>query len=1085
MFKLSLLSRGHGKLVQNKQKLEVYFEPEDYLNWKSPEDYVLVSKPQNEEDANQHSWNLFLPKTFSTRKGALILYSEGLAISAWTPKERRKGSCCPKGHKKGLDLELRTLQDLKEAVLAYGRKQREQDRAWQPYLYFRSQPDSQAQRKIQPGYSAKRYLRGLLRTWPPDTMYRFQCAGHIKDSVLLQESQLNVPKSLRPQQDLSGVPPKYHLLPVFPPFWIQQEKPFEQGQWGLDEEEAGAGGHMNQDSVAKNRSSRETHLLPRRKQPWQEEKTPAKDTSVEDHLHIHASEESHNEKTQQTSKKALGHAYISHSWLLSDKSHMTFYGGAFPNRKADLSDKQGNMKWHRARGSHLPQELPAARCLLPPITSAIGSEQNTPGEAKEKKAPKALKLPPISEEPPRVPNPLRRQFKANEPPTELFIIPMEIHFHTKHPPKEKACKRDDSVLSLNVKPPLDLPPLIRERKRRESQGDRDSLHTSSRSSPTGTPNVRTLATGQVYESAYSNISHEEEGSSIQQVLQTNTESGTNLRMNLYEISPLTQTTEKQGDPQSLEAAAQKTGEPQSCINKGLICSNGKEFYTRKLHIDMTPFLKESGDELDSHEEPGGSLRENDEDSQDPERRSVTDPSSASLAEHIQTPEADSMKNIGSNYEAQHLYRGLPGSRPESPEKTGAVDISLLREREGKIGPRLFNQEAPASISNERELIDKSKRKKRIKTDKTKAPKKGNEGIVPGEAKAILGKSKDSMSEKKSELIPKEKKAGAKRKRPQKERNVEMAAELSGPDDIPDRGFFPSHSDVEDHWLSPRHDAPESQVSIDGRSSQTQTMAVTGNVESKEERSCEDPSEALTKREQQKASQDRLRAERAEMRRLEVERKRREQEQQSRLQQEELERAEKMKEELELELQSRREENRLRRQRLEEERRRQEEVERKQRLQLQAAQERARQQQEEFRRKLQELQRKKQQEEAERAEAEKQRQKELEMQLAEEQKRLMEMAEEERLEYQRQKQEAEEKAQAEAEERRQKEEEAAKLALEEAMKQDQEQARQKAALEKHLHFHQELQKEARGLLWTQNISRPWVYSYFQFLEIPRP
>lgn len=28
MLGLSLLSRGHGKLVQNKQKLEVYFEPE-------------------------------------------------------------------------------------------------------------------------------------------------------------------------------------------------------------------------------------------------------------------------------------------------------------------------------------------------------------------------------------------------------------------------------------------------------------------------------------------------------------------------------------------------------------------------------------------------------------------------------------------------------------------------------------------------------------------------------------------------------------------------------------------------------------------------------------------------------------------------------------------------------------------------------------------------------------------------------------------------------------------------------------------------------------------------------------------------
>jgi hypothetical protein len=95
---------------------------QDYLNWKSPEDYVLVSKPQDEDKANQHSWSLFLPKTFSTRKGALILYSEGLAISAWTPKERR-GPSYLKGHRKRLDLELHTLQDLKEAILAYGRKQ--------------------------------------------------------------------------------------------------------------------------------------------------------------------------------------------------------------------------------------------------------------------------------------------------------------------------------------------------------------------------------------------------------------------------------------------------------------------------------------------------------------------------------------------------------------------------------------------------------------------------------------------------------------------------------------------------------------------------------------------------------------------------------------------------------------------------------------------------------------------------------------------------------------------------------------------------------------------------------------------------
>ena len=93
------------------------------MNWKSPEDYILVRKPQDEGNADQHTWSLFLPKTFSTRKGALILYSEGLAISAWTPEENRKGPYRPKGCRKRPDLELRTLQDLTEAILAYGRRQ--------------------------------------------------------------------------------------------------------------------------------------------------------------------------------------------------------------------------------------------------------------------------------------------------------------------------------------------------------------------------------------------------------------------------------------------------------------------------------------------------------------------------------------------------------------------------------------------------------------------------------------------------------------------------------------------------------------------------------------------------------------------------------------------------------------------------------------------------------------------------------------------------------------------------------------------------------------------------------------------------
>ncbi|XP_032967259.1 uncharacterized protein KIAA2012 homolog isoform X1 [Rhinolophus ferrumequinum] len=1148
MFTLSLLSRGHGKLVQNKQKLEVYFEPEDYLNWKSPEDYVLVSKPQDDGNPNQHMWSLFLPKTFSTRKGALILYSEGLAIPSWAPEERKKGSYRPKGHKKSLNLELRTLQDLKEAILAYGRRQREQDTVWQPYLHFRSQPESQAQRQIQPGYSAKRYLRGLLRTWPPDTIYRLRCTGYIKDSVLLQESHLNIPKTLRPQQDLSGVPPKYHLLPVFPPFWIQQGKSFEQGQQGLDEGEAGAGGHVDRGSVAKNHSSQGTHLPPLRKQPWQEDETQAEDTSIENHHLIHASKESHNEKTQRTSRRASGHAKLGHSWLPNDKSHVTSYGSTFPNRKADLSDKQGNVKLHKGRSSHLLQEPPAERCLFPPVASATGSEKSTPGEVKMKKASKALKLPPISEEQPRVLDPLRSPFKANEPPAELLIFPVEINFHTQHPPKKKAHRRGapppesgpeteeasplwrpllklreltvDSDRDMLSSHDNDVPPhsvtlplsLIKERKSPEGQrGCRKSGRSSATDPLNETQSRGTLPAEGQEESRDPTLGHFLLGPDGENVClylpaptqtkkllsdEANTESGTNLRMNLNETSPLTQKPEKQGAQQSLEAAAQKTGEPQSCVNKGLICSNRREFYTRKLYIDMMPFLKESGDELDYQEKPGGSLRENHRDTQDSEPSTVAlGPLGASLAEHITTPEADTVQNTGKDYDVYHLHSGLPGHGPESPERLGPVDTSLLpKEREGKTEPRLSTQQTPANISHEEmELTDKAKRKKRTKTDKPKVPEGEREGKVHVEAKAAVGKSKESKAEKKSDLIAKGRKPGAKTKRAQKERHLERAAVLSGPDvtdskeidDTSDRAFFPPDSVAEDPWLSPRYDAQESQVSIDGRSSSIQIVTDMGNTESKEERNHEDASkDLLAKREQERAFRDRLRAERAEMRRLEVERKRREQDEQRRLQQEQLERAEKMKEELELEQQRRAEEIRLRKQRREEERQQQEEEERKQWLQLQAAQERARRQQEKFRRKLQELQRKKQQEEEERTEAEKQRQKELEMQLAEEHKRLMEMAEEERLEYQRQKEEAEEKSQLEAQ-RRQKEEEAARLALEEAMKQTQAIARQKAALKKHLHFHQELRKEASGLQWTHNISRPWVYSYFQFLRIPRP
>nr|KAF6353416.1 hypothetical protein mPipKuh1_007165 [Pipistrellus kuhlii] len=954
MLPLSPLSRGHGKWVQNKQKVEVYFEPEDYLNWKSPEDYALVCKPQEKGDPTQHTWSLSLPKTFSTRKGVLILYSEGLALSAWTPGERRKG------HRKRLGPKWHPFRDLREAILAQERRQ---------------------------------------------------------------------------------------------------------------------------------------------------------DTSIENHHRLQVSKENHNEKTLQTSRRASGHAHIDHAWLMSDKP-ITSYGNSFPNRNADLSDKQGNMKLHTGGGSHWSQEPPAERCLFPPVASATDSEKHTPGDRKKKKvASKTSKLPPISQEPPGVRDPLQDRSKGRAPPAELLVFPGEIHFHTRHPAKEKVPQggaapaesgpeteepspprrpplkhasserpaeltaglpvdvdratlspQDGGAAAQKVTPP---PSPMEGRKSPEGQRRPDGLRTAAHRSPAG-PRGALPAEGPA-----------------------NTESGIDLHMVFNETSPLTQKPEKQAAPQTSEAAAQKAGEPQSCINKGLIRSNRKEFYTRKLHIDMTPFLKESEGERDCREEAGGPLRGDHPDTQDPEPRKVTlDPLSA---ENIQRPKADTVQKAGRDYDAFHLHRRLKEPGPESPEGLDPVDTPLLpKEKEGKTRPRLSKQQTPSSTSREEmELTDNVKRKKRTKTDKSKGPPREREGKVHRGRKAVVGKSKDSKAKKKPELIPKGKQSGVKRTRTRKERSRETAAELSGSEvfsswGTEEGGSLPSSPDAEEPWLSPGADAQESQVSIDARRSPpTPTVAVTGNTESEVDRSPADPPKALlAKREQERALWDRQRAEKAEMRRLEVERKRREQEEQRRLRQEQLERAEKMKEELELEQRRHAEEIRLKKQKQEEERQRQEEKERQQWLQRQAAQERARQLQEELQQRLQALQRKQQQEEAVRAEAEKQRQQELEMRLAEEHRRLMEMAEEERLEYQRQKQEAEEKARLEAEERRQQEEEAARLALEKAMTQAQERARQKSALRKHLRFYQELHMEANGLQWAHNISRPWVYSYFQFLQIPR-
>ncbi|CAM4605138.1 unnamed protein product [Leuciscus chuanchicus] len=120
-FVLSLLSRGYGQIVHdedgNDGRLEVCFEPEDYFNWKSQPSLLHLTSSGRFFGGLEPA----PPKTYSTRRGPLILYSEDLALAYQSGQvnRKRKAPCCPKQE---VEKQLHTLQDLTGAILAFGKK---------------------------------------------------------------------------------------------------------------------------------------------------------------------------------------------------------------------------------------------------------------------------------------------------------------------------------------------------------------------------------------------------------------------------------------------------------------------------------------------------------------------------------------------------------------------------------------------------------------------------------------------------------------------------------------------------------------------------------------------------------------------------------------------------------------------------------------------------------------------------------------------------------------------------------------------------------------------------------------------------
>ncbi|XP_039592819.1 trichohyalin-like isoform X2 [Polypterus senegalus] len=229
------------------------------------------------------------------------------------------------------------------------------------------------------------------------------------------------------------------------------------------------------------------------------------------------------------------------------------------------------------------------------------------------------------------------------------------------------------------------------------------------------------------------------------------------------------------------------------------------------------------------------------------------------------------------------------------------------------------------------------------------------------------------------------------------------------------------------------------------------------------------------------NRDLKRVQQAEWRRLEVERKRKEKEQQRRREQEEKEQEARMVQELNEQVAKRLAELREKKQKEEEERLQKEKELEALHQEEKRQREREKQIMEEQNRKLQEIQRKIwEANQLREAEAARKRMEE-EKKFLEEQAYLAAMAEQERDQYLRKKREEDERRRKEQEEKQRQEQEAAKIRMEAARKEAERIIREQWETERRLHFHNDLLCEATGLEQSQEVNRPWICAYYDAVK----
>ncbi|XP_071103771.1 uncharacterized protein KIAA2012 homolog [Haliotis cracherodii] len=217
---LSLLSRGVGEVQTNgHEKVEVFLEPEDYYNFRDvPHRYyfppikhkytMLQDMPDLSSRESRDHQEIHLPKTFTTRKGALLLFSEDLALRDSERDQTEQQQTKPVSKSTDGTLDLRTVDDLAKSILSYGNHDNNS-----VYLKFLHRKREKHYRQIRPGFSAKRYLATWTKSWDDSVLETVINKGYITERSLFQYNFV-IPHLKRRifHEDLSHYPPPYRLM---------------------------------------------------------------------------------------------------------------------------------------------------------------------------------------------------------------------------------------------------------------------------------------------------------------------------------------------------------------------------------------------------------------------------------------------------------------------------------------------------------------------------------------------------------------------------------------------------------------------------------------------------------------------------------------------------------------------------------------------------------------------------------------------------------------------------------------------------------------------------------------------------------